>query len=80
MANENHSQAFLSDDQLQELTIIIVDQYGNGLPKNELEESIALVLEDVPGFELVSTQTIQQVIEQVRRYYDDGHQHRINED
>ena len=79
MANKNHFQKPLTDDQLHEVSIIILDLYGIGLPKDELEDSIALVLEDVPGFELVSTQTIQRVIDQVRRYYDDAYQNRIQE-
>ena len=79
MANENHTPEFLTDDQLHDLVIIIRDQFGIGLPTDELEESISLVLEDVPGFELVSTQTIQRVINQVRRYYDDADQNRIQE-
>lgn len=71
MANKSRNHEKLTNDQLHELAIIILDVYGSGLPKCELEESIALVLEDVPGFELASTQTIQRVISQVRRYYDD---------
>ena len=79
MVKRNHIQEKLNDVQLHELAIIILDVYGSGLPKDELEESIALVLEDIPGFELATTQTIQRVISQVRRYYDDE-VHRRNQE
>lgn len=80
MVNRTIDYEILNDDQLHGLAITVLDLYGVGLPMEELEESIALVLEDVPGFELASTQTIQYVINQVRRYYDDTDQFQIHED
>ena len=69
MANENHIQEFLTDDQLHDLAIIILDQFGAGLPTAELEESISLVLEDVPGIEMESHQFFLSVIHQIKELY-----------
>jgi hypothetical protein len=79
MANENPNHKFLTEDQLHQLAIVVIDMYGAGLPRDELEESIALVLENVPGYELASTRTIRRVVDQVSRYYDDTIQSRVQE-
>ena len=69
MANKKHSKSSLTQEQIKSLSEYIVEVYGTGLPEEELVESISVVLEDVPGFELVSSQSVQCVINQIRNQY-----------
>lgn len=72
MANEDkfHLRR-LSVDQIEELVRYIIDEFGSGLSQEELDESIGVVMENVPGIELESTQEIQQLVESIRRKYND---------
>ena len=71
MTNETliHPES-LSDDQLDQLVRFLIDEFGVGLSGDELDESIGLVMENIPGFELVSTQTIHQWVNQIRSRYE----------
>ena len=69
MAIKKHFKSLLSRDQIKSLSEYIVDLYGTDLPLEELDESIYLVLENVPGIELVSTRIIQSTISQIRNQY-----------
>ena len=72
MANEDelhHDQ--LSVDQIEELVRYIIDEFGSDLSLEELDESIGVVMENVPGLELESTREIQRLVESIRRKYDD---------
>jgi len=69
MATKEHYESLLTQKQIKSLSEYIVDVYGTGLPEEELVESISVVLEDVPGFELVSSQSVQCVINQIRNQY-----------
>ena len=60
-----------SVDQIEELVRYIVDEFGSGLSLEELDESIGVVMENVPGLELESTQELQRLVESIRRIYDD---------
>ena len=60
----------LSDDQLDELVRFLIDEFGVGLSGDELDESIGLVMENIPGFELVSTQKIHRLVNQIRSRYE----------
>ena len=73
MANETSMYDYLTKDQINDLSKYIVDMYGTDLPLDELNESIYLVLENVPGTEVLSTQKIQSLIIQIRnQYYDEN--------
>jgi hypothetical protein len=61
----------LSEDQICELVKYIIDEFGSGLSQEELDESIGVVMENVPGLELESTQELQRLVESIRRKYDD---------
>ena len=52
MTNETliHPES-LSDDQLDQLVRFLIDEFGIGLSGDELDESIGLVMENIPGFE-----------------------------
>jgi len=69
MVNKKHNQRFLTNNQLQDLTDVVTEQFGSHLPKDELIDAIQLVMENIPGIETVSTQDIQIVINQVRYLY-----------
>ena len=72
MANEDEFQPDqLSVYQIDELVRYIIDEFGSGLSQEELDESIGVVMENVPGLELESTQEIQRLVESIRRKYDD---------
>ena len=71
MANQKHIKGFLSNEQICELVTFVIDQFGIGLSGDELNESIYLILEDVPGIESESDQDIHRLINQVRNLYHD---------
>ena len=76
MTSRNQSKCFLSDEQIHELVDVVIQEFGSGLSGNELVESIRLVMEDVPGIEMESTQEIHCVVNQIRNIYHDKHQNR----
>ncbi len=61
----------LSEEQIQELARYIIDEFGMGLSREELDESIGVVMENIPGLELASTHEIRQLTQLIRRQYDD---------
>lgn len=69
MANKKHIQSFLTKDQIEMLTQVVIDDFGTDLPEEELVDAIALVLESLPGIEMESNQSIQCVIQQIRNQY-----------
>lgn len=69
MVNKKHNQRFLTNNQLQDLTDVVTEQFGSNLPKVELTDAICLVMENIPGIETVSTQDIQIIVNQVRYLY-----------
>jgi hypothetical protein len=69
MASEEPYPSPLTQEQIILLSEYIVDVYGTELPEEELVESILVVMEDIPGFELVSSQSVQCVINQIRNQY-----------
>jgi hypothetical protein len=68
--NEFHLEP-LTEEQTRELARYIIDEFGVGLSRDELDESIGVVMENVPGLELESTQTIHRLVESIRRKYND---------
>ena len=69
MAIEKTNESPLTQEQIRSLSEYIVDVYGTRLPEEELVESILVVMEDIPGFELASSQSVQCVINQIRNQY-----------
>ena len=71
MENKKIINNNFSDDQICELSQSVIEIYGSNLPVDQLDESIHLILEDISGIELISTQEIQLLISQIReQYYD----------
>jgi hypothetical protein len=64
MANEDecHSNR-LSVDQIERLVRYIIDEFGSGLSQEELDESISVVMENVPGIELESTPEMERLLD-----------------
>ena len=75
MVNQINNQCFLTNEQIQELSNVVTEQFGFGLPKDELVDAIRLVLEDIPGIEIVSNQEIHQVTNLIRNSYNDHIKH-----
>ena len=71
MANQKHNQCFLTNNQIHELSNVVTEQYGFDLPRDELVDAIRLVMEDIPGIEIVSTQEIHHVTNLIRNLYND---------
>jgi hypothetical protein len=69
MANEEPYPSLLTQEQIILLSEYVADAYGSDLSEEELVESILVVLEDIPGFESVSSQSVQCVINQIRNQY-----------
>ena len=72
MANEKTNQSFLSEEQVSSISFFITDSYGSGLPCQQLMDLIYLVLEDVPGIEMESTQSVQETVKQIKDHYYGG--------
>lgn len=72
MAKDKSIANRFTNNQVKELTKHIIESCGYELPSNELNESIYLALENVPGVELISTRRIQLLTTQIRnQYYDE---------
>ena len=76
MTNQKHIECFLSNEQVLELVMFVIDQFGIGLSGDELNESIYLALEDVPGIEGESDQDVHRLLNQVRNLYHDTIKHK----
>ncbi len=69
----------LTENQLNDIVDMIVDDYGSRLTGGEVSEVIGLILENISGFETVDSQTLTQVINEIRtRYYESVKQHSEN--
>ena len=68
---EPSPMALLTQDRIQDLAVIVLEECGSCLSDNELTDEIALLLEDIAGFEMASDQVVRQVINQARSHYHD---------
>jgi hypothetical protein len=59
----------LTTEQVQQLAVIVIETFGSNLTGDELTDRIAGVLEDIPGFDLTSEQTVSEVIDEIRNHY-----------
>ncbi len=63
--------SLLTENQLTDIVDMIVDDYGSRLTGGEVSEVIGRILENIPGFETVDSNTFTQVINEIgRRYYE----------
>ena len=64
--------SLLTEHQLTDIVDMIVDDYGSRLTGGEVSEVIGLILENISGFETVDSKTLTQVINEIRKRYDDS--------
>lgn len=62
----------LTEDQLNDIVIVIMDDYGPRLTGGEVSEITGLILENISGFEAVDSDTLTQVINNIRTLYDES--------
>lgn len=65
----------LTHEHIQHLAEILVEEYGPCLTGDELSEQIALLLEDIAGFESAPDSDVRQIIIEIGRTYHDAVQH-----
>ena len=65
----------LTEQQIEDLALIIVEECGPCLNEDELSEQIGLILEDIAGVETASDSVVHQVITDIRRHYHDACEH-----
>jgi len=72
MKNNSSTNNFLTEIQINELSKYVFEIYGTDLDLDELTESIYLVMENIPGIDLVPNQHIQKAHSQIRnKYYEE---------
>ena len=59
----------LIEEQSELLVQIVIEECGFELSDDQLIEQIALLLEDVAGFEVMSDDDLAQTIDQIRSAY-----------
>ncbi len=60
-----------TQDQLNDIVDMIVDDYGSRLTGGEVSEIAGLILENISGLETADSNTFTQVINEIRkRYYE----------
>lgn len=62
--------SLLTEDQLNNIVMMIVDDYGSRLTSGEVSEVIGLILENISGFETVDSQTLTQTINEIGNLHD----------
>ena len=61
--------ALLTDEQINALVNLLLDEHGPVLSDDELLEQIGLLLEDISGFETAASRAIHQITTQIRSRY-----------
>jgi CRISPR/Cas system-associated protein Cas10 (large subunit of type III CRISPR-Cas system) len=64
--------SLLTEDQLNNIVMMIVEDYGSRLTGGEVSEITGLILENISGFETVDSNTFTQVINEIGRRYDES--------
>lgn len=59
----------LTEQQIDLLVLILMEECGCDLHDDQLAEHVAMLLEDVAGFEVVSDDVLTQTIDQIRSAY-----------
>jgi len=63
--------SLLTTVQIEDLASIVLEECGSCLSDDELTDEIALLLEDIAGFETVPEDAVRDVINQARSHYHD---------
>jgi hypothetical protein len=60
-----------TEDQLSNIVNMLIDRYGSQLSGSELLEVIGLILENISGFETADSESLTEMINDIRnRYYE----------
>jgi class 3 adenylate cyclase len=71
--------SLLTTAQIQDLASIVLEECGSCQSDDELTDEIALLLEDIAGFETASDEVVRQMINEARSHYHDiSKQHEEN--
>ena len=60
---------YLTEDQIDMLTGVLIEECGVELTDDQITDQVVTLLEDVPGFETASDDTLSQTINRVRSAY-----------
>ena len=66
---QSNQDALLTPAQIDRLASFVLETHGCDMPEVSLNEAIALVLEDVAGFEVASDSIVEDYINMIRRTY-----------
>lgn len=61
--------SLLTTNQVHDLAVIVLEECGPCLNDDELTEQVAMLLEDISGFETATEHEVYRVITQVRSHY-----------
>lgn len=64
--------SLLTEDQLNDIVKMIVDDYGSRLTGGEVFEIAGLILENISGFETIDSNTLTQTINEIGKRYDES--------
>jgi len=71
--------SLLTTAQIQDLASIVLEECGSCPSDDELTDEIALLLEDIAGFETASNEVVRQKTNEARSHYHDiSKQHEEN--
>ena len=62
------TMSLLTENQQTDIVEMIMDDYGSRLTGGEVFEITGLILENIPGFEMVDSNTLTRVINDVGTY------------
>ena len=51
----NRSFAALTDDELDRLVEIVIEDFGSNLPRDQFTDVAMTLFDDMPGFEIITT-------------------------
>ncbi len=66
------SISYISDQQISELTSLLVEVHGFQLANDELSDQIGLLLENISGFETINEKAFHSIINLIRREYNES--------
>ena len=68
---QSNADTQLTDTQIQRLAELVLEDHGRDLGEADLDEVIALLLEDVAGYELASAAVVNDTLNAIRsKYYE----------
>ena len=68
---QSNADTQLTDTQIQRLVAILFEEHGLDIEEADLDEVIALLLEDVAGYEIASASVVHDTLNAIRsKYYE----------